>query len=118
MENLIAWVEIPSTDFNRAVTFYSKLFATELKPIDCGSEKMACLPGDFGAIVWASGYEPSGQGVIVCIQVGNGLNAAIERVVQAGGKILIPRTKIDVPGRDYFATFTDTEGNKLGLYGK
>lgn len=118
MKNLIAWVEIPSTDFDRAVIFYGKLFGTELEPLDFGTEKMACLPGDAGAVIWAQGYEPSSQGVIVSINVGEELDTIIERVQHAGGKILIPRTKIEVPGRDYFAIFTDTEGNRLGLYGK
>lgn len=118
MKNLIAWVEIPSTDFMRAVTFYGILFGVELEPLDFGTEKMACLPCDAGAVIWAKGYEPSSHGVVVSINVGEELDAVIERVKLAGGKILVPRTKIEAPGRDFFATFTDTEGNRLGLYGK
>ncbi len=118
MENLIAWVEIPSVDFNRAVTFYNNLLGIELNPLDFGSEKMACLPNDAGAIIYAKGYEPSAQGVIVSLNVGNELENALKRVENAGGKILVPRTKIEAPNREYFAIFTDTEGNRLGLYGK
>lgn len=118
MKNLIAWVEIPSTDFMRAVTFYAKLLNVELQPLDFGTEKMACLPNDAGAVIYSDGYQPSSNGVIVSLNVGDELNETIERVLQAGGKILIPRTKIEAPGRDYFAIFIDTEGNRLGLYGK
>ncbi|MFW6043541.1 MAG: VOC family protein [Marinilabiliaceae bacterium] len=31
MEKLIAWVEIPSNDFDRAVKFYNSLLSMELK---------------------------------------------------------------------------------------
>lgn len=31
MDKLIAWVEIPTNDFERAVKFYEQLLQTELK---------------------------------------------------------------------------------------
>ena len=36
MNQLIAWVEIPSADFERAVKFYSPVFQLDLKPPFCG----------------------------------------------------------------------------------
>ena len=45
MKKLIAFVEIPASDFDRAVKFYSEVFNLEMKSMDCGAEKMAFLPG-------------------------------------------------------------------------
>lgn len=118
MKNLIYWVEIPAINFNRAVTFYSKLLQKEL--VDCSSdnEKMAILPDDAGAIFQSEGYRPSKDGLIVSLNAGNDIDGWIERVVANGGSIDRPKTKIEAEGRGWFALFIDTEGNRLGLYGE
>ncbi|MBP1640169.1 MAG: Glyoxalase/bleomycin resistance protein/dioxygenase [Bacteroidetes bacterium] len=118
MDNLIAWVEIPSTDFERAVNFYSGLLETKLETIVCETEKMACLPGNVGYVFAAPDYRPSDQGVIVSLNVGKQLDSRILFVEANGGKIVVPKTKIQCEGRGWFALFTDTEGNRLGLYGE
>jgi predicted enzyme related to lactoylglutathione lyase len=38
----------------------------------------------------------------------------VSKIQQAGGKIMIPKTKI--PNMGYFAVFTDTENNQFGLF--
>lgn len=81
------------------------------------TEKMACFPSGEGAVFQAEGYKPSKDGVIVSLNTEDDLDGAIERVKNNGGTLVIPKTKIDAEGRGYFATFIDTEGNKLGLYG-
>ena len=116
-KKLVAWVEIPTTDFLRGVNFYNAVLKTELQIIDCGEEKMACFPGGEGAVIYAPGYRPSPDGVVVSLDTGNELDATMERVIANGGKILVPKTKIEVEGRGFFAIFTDCEGNRLGLYG-
>ena len=117
MEKLIAWVEIPSADFERAVKFYSSVFKLELTPIDCGNgEKMACFPTGEGAIVYSPHAKPSENGAIVSFTVPDSIEAAILRIEQAKGKVVIPKTKIEAEGRGYFAVCTDSENNKIGLY--
>lgn len=118
MKKIFYWVEIPAVNFDRAVNFYSKLLDVELEGIDCGTEKMACLPDDAGAIFWAPDFKPSKDGVLVSINAENDIDAWIERVKTNGGTIDRPKTKIEVEGRGYFALFIDTEGNRLGLYGE
>ena len=115
MEKVIAWVEIPTENFGRAVEFYNEVL--KLKPMDFGSEKMACLPNDEGAIIFADGFKPSKQGAIVSFNAGNDLDGCLDRVEQNGGSIIRGKTKIEAEGRGYFAHFTDTEGNRVGLYG-
>ena len=40
MKNLIAWVEIPAVDFERAVKFYNTILNIKLDPMDFGTEKL------------------------------------------------------------------------------
>jgi len=118
MKNVIAWVEIPATNFERAVKFYNEVLNIQLETIDCGIEKMALLPDDAGAISYAPDFHPSKDGVLVSFNTENKLDATIERIKNSGGKIVKPKTKIEAEGRGYFALFIDCEGNRLGLYGE
>ena len=118
MQKLIAWVEIPTENFDRAVDFYNAILDLNLEKRDFGHEKMACLPDDEGAITYAEGYKPGKDGVLVSLQAGEGLDSMLQKIENNGGSILQEKTKIESENRDYFAVFTDTEGNKLGLYGK
>ncbi len=115
--NLIAWVEIPALDFERAIRFYSRVFGLELSALDCGDEKMACFPGGEGAVSFAKGFRPSPDGVLVSLNTGDDLDGTISRIQENGGNILTGKTKIEAEGRGYFAVFTDCEGNRMGLYG-
>jgi len=117
MEKFISWVEVPAADFNRAVGFYSKVFKMKLEVFDCETEKMACFPGGEGAISFAEGFRPSKDGVLVSFNTGKDLDGTIARILENGGELVIPKTKIQVEGRGYFAVFIDCEGNKVGLYG-
>jgi predicted enzyme related to lactoylglutathione lyase len=117
MKKLVSWVEIPATDFKRAVNFYNRVFNLNLEPLDYGSEKMACLPNDEGAISLSPGFKPSDNGVLVSLETGKELDETILRIQAAGGKVIKPKTKIEAEGRGYFALFIDSEGNRLGLYG-
>ena len=117
MDKLIAWVEIPTVDFDRAVKFYNSVFKLDLNPIDCGNgEKMACFPTGEGAIVYSPYVKPSETGTIVSFTVPDSIEAAISRIEQKNGKVVIPKTKIEAEGKGYFAVFTDSENNKIGLY--
>ena len=118
MKRFFYWVEIPTVDFDRAVDFYSKLLKVELEKLDFETKKMACLPHDAGAIIWAPDFKPSKDGVIVSLNCGNEIDEWLKHIVDYGGKITRPKTKIEAEGRGWFALFTDTEGNQLGLYGE
>jgi len=117
MKKLIAWVEIPATDFPRAVKFYNSILNLDLQPLDFGHEKMACLPNDEGAISFAPNFKPSKDGVLVSLNTEDDLDGTIVRIQENGGEIVQPKTKIEAEGRGYFALFIDSEGNKVGLYG-
>lgn len=121
MKKMVSFFEIPAADFMRAVKFYESLFGVKLEIMDCGHEKMACFPEEDGlcpgAVSWSSEFDftPSGQGILVSLQCGE-LEDALLYATENGGKILIPKTKIEADNRGYFAVILDSEGNRLGLY--
>jgi len=117
MEKLISWVDIPATDFKRAVKFYNTVLEIELQEFECETEKMACFPSGEGAISFAKGFNPSKDGVLVSLNTGTDLDKTMLRIEKNGGTIIQPKTKIEVEGRGYFALFIDSEGNRVGLYG-
>ncbi len=117
MTKLISWVEIPATDFERAVKFYSSVLNIELQVADYGHEKMACFPNGEGAISQAPDFNPSKDGTLVSFNTGKDLDGTIERIKKNNGTMVRPKTKIEVENLGYFALFIDSEGNKVGLYG-
>lgn len=118
MQKLITWVEIPAVDFDRAVEFYNSAFNLNLVKEDFGQEKMACFPNGEGAISYAPNFKPSKDGVLVSIVAPDTIERTIQRIESKGGFVLQEKTKIEAEGRDYFAICTDSEGNKIGIYGK
>lgn len=121
MKRLVSFFEIPAQDFDRAVKFYESVFQTNLAVMDCETEKMAFFPEEEdgncpGAISYTNDFKPvQGGGVLVSLCV-ESIETATNRITENGGTILIPRTKIEADNRGYFAVFTDSEGNRLGLY--
>jgi len=117
MEKIISWIEIPTENFERAVTFYNAVMDWNLTKSDFGQEKMACLPNDEGAIISAPGFKPSQNGVLVSFNAGNRMDFMIQKIVKNGGQMVKPKTKIEAENRAYFSVFRDSEGNTMGLYG-
>ncbi|WP_368119399.1 VOC family protein, partial [Bacteroides thetaiotaomicron] len=60
-------------------------------------------------------YLPSEKGVIISFNCED-IDQTLEKVLRKGGKIMMPKTKIEVEGRGWFALFADSEGNRVGLY--
>jgi len=119
MENLINWVEIPATDFDRASAFYKSILETEIHESEMFGTRMGFFPSDgtnvSGAIVMGDGYSPSTDGVTVYLNGGDDLQHVLDRIEKNNGKIIVPKTQIS-PEMGYFAMFIDTEGNKLALH--
>lgn len=113
---MVTWVEIPTVDFNRGVAFYNALFQLNMQALDFGTEKMACFPNNEGAVIYEPNYKPSDSGVVVNFTIPTTIEDALIIVENNGGKVLKPKTKIEVEGRGYFAIVLDCEGNKIGLY--
>ncbi|MDR1759816.1 MAG: hypothetical protein LBR60_04745 [Fibrobacter sp.] len=86
-----------------------------MQEIDCGTEKTACFPTGEG-VFFKEGDKPSENGITIHLSVPDNIEQASVRVQENGGKMIFPKTKIEVEGRGFFALCLDSEGNKIGLY--
>ncbi|MGG6546513.1 UNVERIFIED_CONTAM: VOC family protein, partial [Prevotella sp. 15_C9] len=72
MKKLIAFFEIPATDFRRAIDFYETVLNMKLPTCECEEEKMAFFTeGDefVGAVSCASDFLPSEKGGLIHFNV-------------------------------------------------
>jgi uncharacterized protein len=102
MKNLISIVEIPTSDFSRAVTFYQKILGVNIEEVEMDGTLMGVLPSN-------------GETVNVVLVKGDDYKPTLDEIEQNGGKVIVPKTEIS-PEMGFFALFIDTEGNKLGLH--
>ncbi|MBU1094881.1 MAG: lactoylglutathione lyase [Ignavibacteriae bacterium HGW-Ignavibacteriae-2] len=119
MANVINWFEIPAENIDRASKFYSEVLGGELNIMDMMGMQMAFLPmegeGVGGALVRSEMHKPSAEGAVVYLNGGEDLTTPLSRVEKAGGKVVMPKTKIsDEYG--YMAFFIDSEGNKIAFH--
>ncbi len=119
MANAINWFEIPATNFDRAAKFYGTVLGAEVHSQELMGTKMGFLPSEpgqvGGAICTGDGYTPSMEGSLVYLNGGDDLSQPLGNVEKAGGKVMMPKTKIsDEIG--YFAIFSDTEGNRVAFH--
>ncbi len=119
----ISWFEIPSSDIERAQKFYEAIFGISMVNMDNQALKMRTFPvRDMmneitGAIVYHSDfYHPSGtEGVLIYLNANPDVQHVLDRVEAAGGKILVPKTRISEE-HGFMALMLDTEGNRVGLH--
>ena len=83
--------------------------------------QMGFLPmedqGVGGAIVSGEGYSPSSEGALVYLNGGDDLSIPLGRVEAAGGKIVMPKTKVSEEV-GHVAIFLDTEGNRVAFHSR
>lgn len=119
MNSFVAIFEIPATDMVRAVRFYEAILGLDIQQLEFDGLEMGLFPYEnqavTGVIMKGEGYEPSASGVTIYLNGGNDLQIVLNKVVANGGKVIVPKTPhADESG--FFALFSDTEGNKLGLH--
>ena len=119
MANLINWFEIPVKNIERASKFYAEVLGGELNQMEMMGTKMAFLPTDGegvgGSLCQGDGYKPTSDGAKIYLNGGEDLNVQLAKVVKAGGKVVMPKTKInDEIG--FMAFFVDTEGNNMAFH--
>lgn len=117
--NLIAHVEIPARDLERAIAFYSAVFGVDFGEIvEIHGNRMAYFPftpgedGASGALAQGEVYVPTTDGAIVYLSV-NDIDAALQRAAELGSTILFPKTAVSETS--YVAEITDPEGNRIAL---
>lgn len=120
MSNAINWFEIPVTDMNRAIKFYSKVFSYPImNRMQMDEIDMAFFPmtgeGVGGSLCKGVWYKPTQDGVVVYMNGGNDLSLPLSKIEEAGGKIIMPK-KLITPEIGYMALFIDSEGNRIALH--
>lgn len=115
----VAWFEIPSVDFDRAVRFYETALDIKLNRQEMGGQPIAIFgyeePATGGAIVHSPAMTPTDDGVLLYLTAQPTVDAALARIGQAGGKTDGPVIRLpnDI---GYIGFFRDSEGNRLGLH--
>jgi len=117
--NAINWFEIFVSDFERAKSFYEKILARPLIPVnsDCGQMGLFAEGGDKGtggAITKMEGQKPGPGGTLVYLDVEGDLDGVLQRIPEAGGKVL--RDRMAIPPHGFIGIFEDSEGNVVGLH--
>jgi predicted enzyme related to lactoylglutathione lyase len=116
------WFEIPALDLDRAFAFYSTVLGADhvRKGTFFGNELVLfAVPfttGEAvgGSIVQRDHFLPSADGALLYINTFGGLEVALERVEEAGGRILAPIMDLGTFGKS--AVIIDSEGNRIGLH--
>jgi predicted enzyme related to lactoylglutathione lyase len=112
------WFEIPADDHERAIAFYQTVLGTTLQRAQHGDCEMAIFPYErpriSGCIINRPG-DAGAIGPIVFLNCDGQLDAALDRVYAAGGRIAVGATEIGA-GMGRFAHIIDTEGNRIGLH--
>lgn len=119
-KDYISWFEIPAIDFGQAVDFYQHVFGITMQQNHTDTNAMAFFPttnGIGGAIIAGPGSVPSDTGPLIYLNGGNDLSEVLDKVEDAGGRIVMPKTLINEDS-GYFAIFIDSQGNKLALYSR
>ena len=122
--NALNWFEIPVTEFERAKKFYETIFNYQMPESQMGPARMGFLLYDFqaqkvgGAIVHHPAfYTPQANGTLVYLNCQPDLQPVLDRVENAGGKILQLKKQISPDQQlGFWALILDTEGNRVALH--
>ncbi len=119
MKDLVVWFEIPVSDFQRALKFYNDVLQTKIITEKRRDELMGFLQiegsSNSGAIVQGPGYVSGKQGTLIYLNGGGDLQIILNRVVNAGGKVLQQKLLVS-EAIGNIAIFEDSEGNRIGLH--
>jgi len=122
--NVLTWFEIPVTDTTRAKKFYEAILEIKMVTGADDKEEAVFFPHDPNVIQATSGRitgvlsrsernSSSSNGTLVYINASPAIQTVLDKVEQAGGKIIVPKKKISV---GFIAVIADSEGNSIGLH--
>ena len=122
MKNAITWFEIPTTQLDRAQSFYEAVLGQPLHRENMGPSEGAVFPYDGAAdgvggalMMGPTAPQVSGSGTLVYLDASPSLDAALERAVAQGGQVALPRQALP-SGMGFFAHIHDLDGNRVGLH--
>lgn len=122
--NPVVHFEMPYQDSNRLNAFYTKAFGWQM--INLGKEmgdyvtaatsetdenRMVKMPGTInGGFYPKTPDAPQYPSVVIAVE---DIKQAMKNIVDAGGKLL--GEPVEIPGIGMYASFTDTEGNRVSI---
>ena len=136
---MLNWIQIPASDLKRAASFYSNVFGSSFFFEKLNDIEHAVFEADSrgqklinGTLVQLKEGNSIGIGVSLFFDATGKFDFFLQKITQSGGEIITPKTLIKKPlgnnnnlmtktyvdGQSgYYAHFSDSEGNKMGLYG-
>jgi len=119
----LCWTDIPVTNLDRAIKFYSAVLGKEVKKLsedgteygllpheEANASGCLCVRSDSGGV----DNRPSANGPLIYLLVEGRLDEAVEQARKNGGKILRARQQIGEHG--FRAVIIDSEGNRIALH--
>jgi predicted enzyme related to lactoylglutathione lyase len=115
--NTLCWTDIPVTDLDRAIAFYSAVLGAEVAKFSMGCE-MGLLPhtdqNASGCLVVSEDSKPSLNGPLIYLSTDGRLDDAVEAARNGGGSVLQEKHQIGPYG--FRAVIVDSEGNRIALH--
>jgi predicted enzyme related to lactoylglutathione lyase len=119
----LCWTDIPVTNLDRAIKFYSAVLGKEVKKLSDGATEYGLLPHEeqnaSGCLCVRSDSggvdnRPSANGPLIYLLVEGRLDQAVQAARANGGKIL--RARQQIGGHGFRAVIIDSEGNRIALH--
>jgi predicted enzyme related to lactoylglutathione lyase len=119
----LCWTDIPVTNLDRAIKFYSAVLGQEVRKMSEGGFEYGLLPHEeqnasgclcVGGDSVGNQNQPSQTGPLIYLSVEGRLDDAVKAVRANGGKVLEDRQQIGPHGSR--ALIVDPEGNRIALH--
>jgi predicted enzyme related to lactoylglutathione lyase len=118
MANVLVWVDIPVTDLDRAIRFYSAVLAAPVTKQEYPGMAIGLLPGAgqevTGCLHLSDHDRPSEHGPLIYLSCQGRLDEAVAEVELGGGTVL--KAKHEIGPYGFRAVVMDSEGNRIALH--
>ena len=119
VKDTVVWCEIPVTDIEKGIAFYSALFDAPMTLEEGGPNPVSFFPKqneeDVAGHIYPGKPAQNGEGTTAHLHAPDTLEATIEHAQKAGAEIIGPVVPMPF-GRFQYAI--DPFGNSLGIFSK
>ena len=121
--NTLCWTDIPVTNLDRAINFYSAVLGNEVSKMSEEGLEYGLLPHEeqnasgclcVGGDSVGTENKPSQNGPLIYLSVEGRFDGAVKAASANGGKVLQAKQQIGPHG--FRAVILDSEGNRIALH--